>query len=126
VTKQRICSFNVACKWKHRWAPDEGWFILTNLSDLESAILAYKNALELRRCARDFKSGGYNLEGTRITGNRLVVLILLIAIAYYNCHNAGKKSKWGYKIHRSGERRVVNSGGTAVLYWLIWSNPIYR
>jgi len=50
------------------WAPDEGWFILTNLSDLESAILAYKNALELRRCARDFKSGGYNLEGTRITG----------------------------------------------------------
>jgi len=67
VTKQRgFSSFNVACKWKRKywgWAPDE-WFILTNLSDLESAILAYKNALELRRCARDFKSGGYNLEGT--------------------------------------------------------------
>jgi len=64
-----ICSFNVACKWKRKWgwAPDEGWFILTNLSDLESAILAYKKLLELRRCARDFKSGGYNLEGTRIT-----------------------------------------------------------
>jgi len=66
VTKQ-FTSFNVACKWKRKywgWAPDEGWFILTNLSDLESAILAYKNALELRS-ARDFKSGGYNLEGTR-------------------------------------------------------------
>jgi len=58
-----IYSFNVAWKRKYwGWAPDEGWFILTNLSDLESAILAYKNALELRRCARDFKSGGYNLE----------------------------------------------------------------
>jgi len=45
-------SFNVACKWKRKYwdGQDEGWFILTNLSDLESAILAYKNALELRRC----------------------------------------------------------------------------
>ena len=31
--------------WKRKywgWAPDEGWFILTNLPDLESAVLAYK------------------------------------------------------------------------------------
>jgi len=52
---------------------------------------------------RDFKSGGYNLEGTRITGNRLVVLILLIAIAYTTTMQGKKSSKWGYKIHRSGE-----------------------
>jgi len=42
--------FNVACKWKRKYwesAPDEGWFILTNLSDLESAILAYKNRFEI-------------------------------------------------------------------------------
>jgi len=24
------------------WTPDEGWFIMTNLPDLESAILSYK------------------------------------------------------------------------------------
>jgi len=45
-------------------------------------------------CA-DFKSGGYNLEGTRITGNRLVVLILLIAIAYTTATMQGKKSANG-------------------------------
>jgi len=30
---------------------------------------------------RDFKSGGYKLEGTNVTGERLVVMVLLIAIA---------------------------------------------
>lgn len=31
---------------------------------------------------RDFKSGGYNLANTNITGTRLSALILLIALAY--------------------------------------------
>jgi hypothetical protein len=31
---------------------------------------------------RDFKSGGYDLEGTGLKGKRLILLILLIAIAY--------------------------------------------
>jgi len=41
-----------------------------------------KIGLELKKCARDFKGGGYNLEGTNVTGERLVVMVLLIAIAY--------------------------------------------
>jgi len=86
VTKQKgFCKFNVACKWKRKywgWAPDEGWFILTNLSDLESAILAYKNRFGIEEMFRDFKTGGYNLEGTNGTSNRLIILVLLIAIAY--------------------------------------------
>jgi len=43
VTKQRF-SFNVACKWQRKilgLAPEEGWFILTNLENLER-ITAYK------------------------------------------------------------------------------------
>jgi len=45
VTKQRIYARSMWHVRKRKywgWAPDEGWFILTNLSDLESAILAYK------------------------------------------------------------------------------------
>jgi hypothetical protein len=30
---------------------------------------------------RDFKSGGYNLEDTKVSGERLISLILLIAFA---------------------------------------------
>lgn len=42
VTKTKgFAGFNVACKWQRKsqgWAPAEGWFILTNLADLSSAI----------------------------------------------------------------------------------------
>lgn len=97
VTKQKgFAKFNVAAKWKRKywgWAPDEGWFILTNLADLEPAILAYKNRFCIEEMFRDFKCGGYNLEGTNITGDRLIVMILLIAIAYTSATMQGKKIK---------------------------------
>ena len=97
VTKQKgFAKFNVACKWKRKywgWAPDEGWFILTNLADLESAVLAYKKRFSIEEMFRDFKKGGYNLEGTFVTGERLVVIVLLIAIAYTTATMQGRKIK---------------------------------
>jgi hypothetical protein len=36
----------------------------------------------LRKCARDFKRGGYHLEDTNASGERLISLILIIAFAY--------------------------------------------
>ena len=42
---------------------------------------------------RDFKSGGYNLEGTNVSGERLVVMVLLIAIAYTTATMQGRKFK---------------------------------
>lgn len=80
-----IKGFNVACKWRRKyqgWAPKEGWFILTNLPDLKSAIAAYKKRFDIEEMFRDCKSGGYNLESTQVCENRLNTLILLIAIAY--------------------------------------------
>lgn len=97
VTKQKgFAKFNVACKWKRKyweWDPDEGWFILTNLPDLESAILAYKKRFRIEEMLRDFKSGGYNLEETNVSGERLLALILLIAIAYTFTTMQGQKIK---------------------------------
>jgi hypothetical protein len=86
VTKQKgFGKFNLTAKWKRKylgWAPDEGWFILTNLSDLPTAISAYKNRFDIEEMFRDFKSGGYNMEDTNVSGNRLISLILIIAFAY--------------------------------------------
>jgi len=76
-----------------RWTPDEGWFIMTNLPDLESAILSYKKRFGIEEMFRDFKSGGYKLEGTNVTGERLVVMVLLIAIAYTTATMQGRKIK---------------------------------
>jgi len=44
---------------------------------------------------RDFKSGGYKLEGTNVTGERLVVMVLLIAIAYTTATMQGRKILMG-------------------------------
>ena len=86
VTKtKQIEGFNVAAKWKKKFkgcAPNEGWFILTNLSDLPSAIKAYKKRFDIEEMFRDFKSGGYNLEDTNVSGQRLISLILVITFAY--------------------------------------------
>ena len=62
VTKtKQIPDFNVAGKRQKKLqgcTSDEGWFILTNLCDLSSAILAYKKRFSIKEMFRDFKSGG--------------------------------------------------------------------
>ena len=86
VTKsQQISGFNLACKWQKTRlgiSPEEGWFILTNLPDLETAISAYKKRFGIEEMFRDFKSGGYNLEDTNVSSKRLISLIIVIAFAY--------------------------------------------
>ena len=42
---------------------------------------------------RDFKSGGYNLEDTNASGQRLISLILLISLAYTAATISGQKIK---------------------------------
>ena len=97
VTKtKQIEGFNVAAKWKKKFkgcAPDEGWFILTNLADISTAIKAYKKRFDIEEMFRDFKSGGYNLEDTDVSGHRLISLILLIAFAYSSATFKGQEIK---------------------------------
>ena len=132
VTKQKgFGKFNVACKWKRKywgWAPDEGWFILTNLSDLESAILGYKKRFGIEEMFRDFKRGGYNLEGTNVTGDRLVVLVLLIAIAYTTATMQGRKikqmgiQKYIGRVKETGQNERRHSSFYIGLYGQNWVN----
>ena len=97
VTKsQGFDGFNLACKWQRQLkgvAPKEGWFILTNLATLELAITAYKSRFDIEEMFRDFKSGGYNLEDTNVAGERLILLIILMAIAYTSATIKGQQVK---------------------------------
>jgi hypothetical protein len=97
LTKQKgFASFNVAGKWKRRVlgvAAKEGWFICTNLPTLELAITAYEKRFCIEEMFRDFKKGGYNLEDTNVSGERLISLILLIAIAYTGATIHGRQIK---------------------------------
>lgn len=94
-TKQ-IGGFNLAGKWQRLigvTAPKEGWFLLTNLAKLDKAIAAYKKRFDIEEMFRDFKSGGYNLEDTNVSGNRLISLILIIALAYSLATFKGERIK---------------------------------
>jgi hypothetical protein len=91
-----FAGFNLVCKWKRKYqgaVTKEGWFILSNLEDLPTAIAAYKKIFCIEEMFRDCKSGGYNLEATQVSEQRLNTLIFLIAIAYTSAIIQGGKIK---------------------------------
>jgi hypothetical protein len=72
---------------------EEGWFILTNLGSLETAIEAYKKRFGIEEMFRDLKTGGYNLEATNVKGQRLISLLILITLAYSSSTIVGENFK---------------------------------
>jgi hypothetical protein len=82
---QPIAGFDIACKWKRDYRGvkvKDAWFILTDLGSLPKALAAYKQRMGIEEMFRDCKSGGYNLEGSGLRGDRLIKMILLMALAY--------------------------------------------
>lgn len=86
VTKTKgFGGFNLAAKYGRKYRQKcckEPWYILTNLGSLSGATSAYSKRMGIEEMFRDFKLGGYNLEITQVTGDRLIALILLISLAY--------------------------------------------
>lgn len=97
VTKtKRVEGFSIACKWKKSYresVASEGWFILTNMQDTSEAIAAYKKRFDIEEMFRDYKSGGYNLEGTNVEGERFISLVIIISFAYLVSTLKGKLIK---------------------------------
>ncbi|MHC5780093.1 MAG: IS4 family transposase, partial [Nostoc sp.] len=48
---------------------------------------------DIEEMFRDFKKGGYNLEDTKVSGERLISIILLISIAYTSATIQGQEIK---------------------------------
>ena len=86
VTKQKgFGRLNIAAYWKRKYrgkAETEGWYLLTNLGDLQQSITAFKCRSGIEAMFKDCKTGGYNLEKSQASTQRLNKLILLIALAY--------------------------------------------
>jgi hypothetical protein len=94
VTKTKgFSGGNIVGKWKRKykgWTAEEGWFILTNFKSLEEALISYQKRFSIEEMFRDFKSGGYDLERTKLTQKRLMSLIILITFAYTQATLSGK------------------------------------
>ena len=86
VRKTRpLVGFDIACKWKRnyqRMKVKDAWFILTDLGSLPVALSAYKQRMGIEEMFRDCKTGGDNIEGSGLRGDRLIKIILLMTIGY--------------------------------------------
>lgn len=75
-----ITGFNLAGKWLGKYrniTTEEPWYILTSLANIQAAVDAYAKRFGIEEMFRDFKGGGYNLERTNLTGERLSKLLIL-------------------------------------------------
>jgi hypothetical protein len=72
--KKGFGRFNLAVYWKRKYkgklekAP---WYLLTNLSDLETALIVYQKRFGIEAMFKDCKTGGYNLEGSKASPEKL-------------------------------------------------------
>lgn len=88
--------FNLAGKWKKTYRgfkTKEPWLILTSFADVKTAITAYQKRFDIEEMFRDFKSGGYNLEGSKLSIESLSKLLIIVAIAYTSATLQGQKIK---------------------------------
>ena len=77
--------FNVAVHYpkEHHGMPvEEGWFLLTTFSDLNTAVRIYATRFQLEEMFRNFKLYGFNLELTQLNGSRFDAGFLLLTLVY--------------------------------------------
>jgi hypothetical protein len=82
--KKGFGRFNLAIYWKRKYKGKQAqspWYLLTNLPDCETAVKIYGKRFGIEAMFKDCKTGGYNLEGSQASSDRLIRLILLIALA---------------------------------------------
>ncbi len=76
--KKGFCLFNLAVSWRRKYKNKQEkslWYLLTNLGDLATAVKAYKQRWGIEAMFKDCKTGGYNLESSQATPDKLVRLV---------------------------------------------------
>lgn len=130
VTKEKgFAEAAIAIYWKRKYRgkqEKEPWYLLTNLKDLESALKAYKMRTGIEAMFKDCKTGGYNLEGSRASIERVTRLVLLIAIAYTCAAIKGKairssrQQNYVSRLRKVKRARTRNSSFWVGLYGSVW------
>ena len=83
--QDQLGPFNLACYWKRKYrgkGGDDPWYILTSLPTLKQALALYKCRWGIEMMFKDCKTGGYNLESTKVNDIRLLAVLVLLVIAY--------------------------------------------
>lgn len=121
--------FNLALYWKRKYrdkGPKEPWYILTNLPDLKQAIDLYCCRWGIEQLFKDCKSGGYNLEDTKVNNRRFLALMLLIAMAYSLATVHGQQMRhlridhYAGRLHDHQDKTPRHSDFSVSLYGQRW------
>jgi hypothetical protein len=129
--KKGFSRFNLVASWKRKYRgkqEDEPWYLLTNLPNLKSALEVYSKRYGIEAMFKDCKTGGYNLEGCQASPDKLIALIILIALAMTSAWLQGKRTKlqgqekYVCRLQETGRTRKRHSNFWIGLYgsnWLI-------
>jgi hypothetical protein len=125
--------FNVAIHYpkEHHGMPiEEGWFILTTLPNLTTAVQTYATRFQLEEMFRDYKSYGFNLELSQLNGSRFDAWFLLLTLVYSVLAFVGisttqTQQKYLARTTESkrqyARRSIVTLGKTALFARLDWA-----
>ncbi len=129
--KKGFSRFNLVASWKRKYGgqqDDEPWYLLTNLPDWKSATAIYSQRYGIEAMFKDCKTGGYNLERCQASPDKLIALIILIALAMTSAWLQGKttqlqgQKKYVCRLKEPGRNRRRHSKFWIGLYgenWLI-------
>ena len=130
VTQQQgFGRFNLVTRWKRTYRQSKAnqvWYLLTNLESLETALDSYAKRFSIEPMFKDFKTGGYNLESCRATGQRFLALVLLVAIAYTLTLEQGKRlghkqvQRYVGRVPEPNRRQKRHSNFWIGLYGQLW------
>ena len=125
--------FNIAIHYpkEHRGMPiEEGWFILTTLPNITTAVQTYATRFQLEEMFRDYKSYGFNLELSQLDGSRFDAWFLLLTLVYSVLAFVGlsiTKSHKKYLVRTTESKRqyprrsIVTIGKTALVSGFDWA-----
>ncbi|AFY35261.1 IS4 family transposase [Calothrix sp. PCC 7507] len=121
--------FNIAVYWKRKYRNNgskQPWYILTNLPTLQQTLCLYRCRWGIEQFFKDCKTGGYNLEDTKVNETRFLALVLLIVIAYslatmhgQQMQNLGIETYAG-RIKEHNDQTPRHSDFSFALYGQLW------
>lgn len=121
--------FNIAVYWKRKYrqkGPKEAWYILTNLPTLQQTLSLYRCRWGIEQFFKDCKTGGYNLEDSKVNETRFLTLVLLIVIAYSLATLHGQRMKqlgietYAGRIQQHNDQTPRQSDFSFALYGQLW------
>jgi Transposase DDE domain len=121
--------FNIAVHWKRKYrnkGPKEPWYILTNLPTLQQTLSLYRCRWGIEQFFKDCKTGGYNLEDSKVNETRFLALVLLIVIAYSLATMHGQRMKklgietYAGRIQQHNDQTPRQSDFSFSLYGQLW------